>query len=78
MELIAIIIAAVLGWQHASFGKREVQVMALVVAGWTAVTTAASVPYLTTGSFVFSLLLHTAVVVVPYGIAALARKWFGK
>jgi hypothetical protein len=74
MEIIAIIVSAVLGWQHASLGAREVKVIALVVAGWTAVTTAASVPYLTFDRFVFSLIWHTVVIAVPYGVTALARK----
>ena len=78
MELIAIIIAAILGWQHGTLGMREAKVMALVVAGWTAVTTAASVPYLTVEGFLLSLASHAVVVAVPYGIAALARRLFGR
>ncbi|MXO61117.1 hypothetical protein GRI89_16360 [Altererythrobacter salegens] len=78
MELFAIIIAAILGWQYAAFGARELKVMALVVAGWTAVTTAASVPYLTLTAFVFSLVFHTGVIAVPYALGAVARKLAGK
>jgi hypothetical protein len=74
MEFIAVIIAAILGWQHGTFGTREVKVIAIVVAGWTAVTTAASVPYLTIESFVTSLAWHTVVVAAPYALAALARR----
>ena len=78
MELIAIIIAAILGWQHGTLGAREAKVIALVVAGWTAVTTAASVPYLTVEGFLVSLAWHAVVVAVPYAIAALARRLFGR
>ena len=78
MELFAVIIAAILGWQYASFGARELKIIGLVVAGWTAVTTAASVPYLTLNFFVMSLVLHAGVIVVPYSVAALARRLFGK
>ena len=74
MELIAVIIAAILGWQHGTLGAREAKAIAIVVGGWTAVTTAASVPYLTIENFLLSLAWHTAVVAVPYGLAVLARR----
>jgi hypothetical protein len=74
MEIMAIIVAVILGWQHAALGKHEWQIIALVVAGWTAVSTAASVPYLALGSFLFDLFYHTVVVTVPYTAAALARR----
>jgi hypothetical protein len=74
MEIIAIIVAGLIGWQNATFGKRELQVIALVVAGWTAVTTAAAVPYLTLGALVFDLFYHTVVVAVPYAVGALVRR----
>jgi hypothetical protein len=76
MELIAVIIGAILGWQHGTLGAREAKVIAIVVAGWTAVTTAASVPYLTIESFAFSLARHAAVVTVPYVLGALAKRLF--
>ena len=74
MELIAVIIGGILGWQHGTLGAREAKVMAIVVAGWTAVTTAASVPYLTFESFVLSLAWHAVVVAGPYALAVLARR----
>ena len=76
MELIAVIIAAILGWQHGTLGAREAKVIAIVVAGWTAVTTAASVPYLTIESFVLSLAWHAVVVAAPYALGVLARRVF--
>ena len=48
--------------------------MGLVVAGWTAVLTAASVPYLTIEGFAYTLLYHAVVVTVPYALGALARR----
>ena len=74
MELIAVIIGGILGWQHGTLGAREAKVMVIVVAGWTAVTTAASVPYLTLESFVVSLGWHTVVVAVPYALGALVKR----
>jgi len=74
MEIIAIIVAGLIGWQNATFGKRELQVIALVVGGWTAVTTAAAVPYLTFEALVFDLFYHSVVVTVPYVVGALARR----
>ena len=53
MELIAIIVAGLLGWQNGGFGKRELQIIALVVIGWSAVTSAAAVPYLTLGGLLY-------------------------
>jgi hypothetical protein len=80
MELIAIIVAGLLGWQHGTLGKRELQIIALVVVGWSAVTSAASVPYLTLRSLGFDLFYHAVVVVVPYLVGALVgrvarRRW---
>ena len=74
MELIAILVGGLLGWQHGTFGKRELQIMGLVVAGWTAVLTATSVPYLTIEGFAYTLLYHAVVVTVPYALGALARR----
>ncbi|MGX7894028.1 hypothetical protein [Tsuneonella sp. HG222] len=73
MELAAVIISAILGWQHAVLGKREVQAMALVVLGWTAVVTAATITDLSLERTAVSLLLHAALVAVPY-VAAMAIK----
>ena len=78
MELIAILIAGILGWNYATLGLREVKVIALVVAGWTAVATAASVPYLTFEGFLFSLLYRAVIVTVPYMVGAFARRLFGR
>ena len=74
MELVAIFIAAVLGWQNGRFGRREWQAMALAVIGWTAVLGVASVPYFTLDGFAVSLVYHALVVVGPYTLAALARR----
>jgi hypothetical protein len=74
MELIAIIVAGIFGWQNAALGKREVQIIAIVVVGWTAVTTAAMVPDLTVNALLFSLFYHAVVVTVPYVVGALARR----
>jgi len=74
MEFIAIFVAGLVGWQNGTFGKRELQIIALVVAGWTAVTTAAAVPYLTLEALVFDLFYHTVVVAVPYAVGVLAHR----
>lgn len=76
MEFIAIIVAGLIGWQNGTFGKRELQVIALVVAGWTAGTTAAAVPYLTLEGFAADLLYHAIVIAVPYALGALAHRLF--
>lgn len=78
MELIALIAGGALGWKHASFGKLELQIMALVVVGWTAVTTVASVPYLTLDGTLFSLAYHAVLVAVPYSAGALAKRLRGR
>jgi hypothetical protein len=74
MEIVAIIVAGLLGWQNGAFGKRELQIIALVVVGWSAVTSAAAVPYLTLSGLLYDLFYHTVVVTVPYGVGALARR----
>ena len=52
--------------------------MALVVAGWTAVVTAASVPYLTLTGFLAALAYNTVVVTVPYAAGAAAKRIAGR
>jgi hypothetical protein len=74
MEFIAILVAGLLGWQNGTFGRRELQVIAVVVAGWTAVTTAAAVPYLSLEAFVADLVYHAVVVTVPYLVGVVARQ----
>ena len=74
MEFIAIIVAGLLGWQNGGIGKRELQIIALVVVGWSAVTSAAAVPYLTLGGLLYDLFYHAVVVTVPYVVVALARR----
>ena len=69
-----IIIAGILGWQNGGLGKREWQIIALVVVGWSAVTSAASVPHLTLASLALDLFYHAVVVTVPYVVGALARR----
>ena len=78
MELIAIIVAGLLGWQNGGFGKRELQIIALVVVGWSAVTSAAAVPYLTIGGLLYDLFYHAVVVTVPYAVGALAKRQIGR
>jgi hypothetical protein len=74
MELAAILIAAIVGWQVARLGPREWKGLALVVVGWSAVLAVASVPYLTLGSLAVSLIYHALIVVGPYALAVLARR----
>lgn len=78
MEIIVILVGGLLGWQHGTFGQRELRIMALVVAGWTAVVTAASVPYLTLAGFLTTLLYKTVVVTVPYAVGAAAKRVAGR
>ena len=75
MELAAILIAAIVGWQVARFGPREWKGIALVVVGWSAVLAVASVPYLTLGDLAVSLIYHALIVAGPYSLAALARRF---
>ena len=78
MEIVVILVGALLGWQHGTFGRRELHIMALVVAGWTAVVTAASVPYLTLTGFLAALAYNTVVVTVPYAAGAAAKRIAGR
>jgi hypothetical protein len=73
-ELTAIVVAAIAGWNIATVGKREIQGMALVVAGWTAVDTVAMVPYLSLEFFARNLANHAAVVAIPFVVAVLLRR----
>jgi len=74
MELIAILVGGLLGWQHGTLGRRELHVIALVVVGWTAVMAAAAVPYLTLGGLLTTLVYHSVVVAVPYTAGVLVHR----
>ena len=74
MELIVILVGGLLGWQHGTFGRRELQFMGLVAAGWTAVTTAASVPFVSLTGLAFVLVARTLLVGAPFALAVLARR----
>jgi hypothetical protein len=74
IELTAIFIAAIVGWQIGTIGVREIKGMALVVAGWTAVDTVAMVPYLSIEFFVRDLANHAAVVCIPFAVAVGLRR----
>jgi hypothetical protein len=74
IELTAIFIAAIVGWNVGAIGKREIQGLALVVAGWTAVDTVAMVPYLSLEFFAADLVSHAAVVCIPYAVAVGLRR----
>ena len=74
IELTAIFIAAIVGWQVGTIGARELKGLALVVAGWTAVDTVAMVPYLSAESFLYTLANHAAVVCIPFAVAVGLRR----
>lgn len=74
LELIAAVVSAVLGWRSGRLGVRELKAMAIVVLGWTAVTTVASVPYVSLGGLAAVLLYRALLVGAPYTVAALAKR----
>ena len=75
MELVAIVVAAALGWSRGTLGSHELKAIAIVVLGWTAVTTVASLPHIAIADVLFVLAFRTLLVGGPYAIAALAKGW---
>jgi uncharacterized membrane protein len=75
MEIIAVFIAGLLGWQVGTFGRKEVKAIAIVVIGWTTVTTLASVPYVSVDGVLITLALRTLLIAVPYTVGMLLRRW---
>ena len=73
-ELIVAVASAVLGWQNGRLGRRELKGIAIVVLGWTAVTTVASLPYVTLTGLVFVLVARTLLIGAPFALAVLARR----
>jgi hypothetical protein len=71
---MAAIIAALLGWRNAALGRDELKILAIVVLGWTAVTTAASGPHFSMREVAVSLLVRTLVISLPYTVAAWAKR----
>jgi hypothetical protein len=71
MEPIAAIVAAILGWKYRTLGAQEAKAIAIVVLGWTTVTTAASLPYFSPGGLLYVLVFRTLVVGGAYAAGAL-------
>ncbi len=74
LELTAVVVSAVLGWQSGRLGRRELKAIAIIVLGWTAVTTVASLPYVSLAGLVTALVFRTLLIAGPYTIAALAKR----
>jgi hypothetical protein len=74
LELTALVVSAVLGWQVGHIGRREIKGIAIVVLGWTAVTTVASLPYVSLSGLLVVLVVRTLLIGAPYTIAAFARR----
>jgi hypothetical protein len=74
LEVIAIAVSAVLGWRSGRLGQREVKAIAIIVLGWTAVTTIASLPYVSLPNLLIVLVIRTLLVGGPYTIAALTMR----
>jgi|GEM_PF-3111327 len=75
MELIAILISGIVGWQVARLGSRELKGIAVVVIGWTVAMMAASVFDLSVEAVLYTLVYNAALITVPYGIGVLLRRW---
>ena len=74
LELAAAIVSAVLGWRSGRIGQREVKAIAIIVLGWTAVTTVASLPYVSLTSLVAVLIYRALLIGAPYTLAAVAKR----
>ncbi|HTK73394.1 MAG TPA: hypothetical protein VL331_12950 [Croceibacterium sp.] len=74
LELAAVIVSAVLGWRSGRIGEREVKAIAIIVLGWTAVTTVASLPYVSLTSLMAVLIYRALLIGAPYTIAAVAKR----
>jgi len=74
LEVIAIAVSAVLGWRSGRLGERAVKAIAIIVLGWTAVTTIASLPYVSLPTLLIVLVIRTLLVGGPYTIAALTTR----
>jgi hypothetical protein len=75
MEFVAVFIAAVLGWQVGTLGAKEVKAIAIVVLGWTTVTTLASLPYVSVEGVLVVLAFRTFLIAAPYTIGMLLKRW---
>ena len=74
MELIAAIVAAAMGWKFGTFGAREVKAIAIVVLGWTTVTTLASLPYVDVVGLLVLLAFRVMLIALPYGAGVLVNR----
>ena len=76
MEPIAAIVAVILGWKYRTLGRQEGKAIAIVVLGWTAVTTAAALPSFSPVGLLYVLVFRTLVVGGAYAVGVLlGRLW---
>lgn len=74
LEIIAVVVSAVLGWQSGRIGEREVKALAIIVLGWTAVTTVASLPFISLTDLLIVLVSRALLIGAPYTLAAFAKR----
>jgi hypothetical protein len=74
MDLLVAVVSAILGWRNGRLGERELKGIAIVVLGWTAVTTVASLPYVSLTGLAAVLVVRTLLVGAPYALAVFARR----
>ncbi|AKH43628.1 hypothetical protein FHS61_002934 [Altererythrobacter atlanticus] len=74
MELIAILISAILGWQIARLGPREIKGIAVATIGCTVALMAAQPFDLSLEGILFTLVYNAGVITVPYVAGMLLRQ----
>jgi len=74
MDLITAIIAAVVGWQSGRIDRRHLKGIAIVVLGWTAVTTVAGLPYLSLTGLFFVIVYRALLVGLPFCAGVAVRR----
>jgi hypothetical protein len=75
MDILFAIIAALVGWQHGRFGRHELKGIAVVVLGWTAVTTVAALPGFSLLGIAAALIVRILIVGGGYGVGVLLHRW---
>nr|WP_166178077.1 hypothetical protein [Altererythrobacter segetis] len=74
MDFIAAITAVVVGWQSGRIDRRHLKGIAIVVLGWTAVTTVAGLTYLGLTGLLFVIVYRALLVGLPYAAGVAVRR----
>ena len=75
MGFLFAILAALIGWQNGRLGRNEIKGIAVVVLGWTTVTTVAALPAFDPAGVAVAIVYRTLIVGGAYALGVGLHRW---